>query len=65
MTIPIFKGVKDEDPESFLRNYKRTCISTGSRTMNNWVTLLSKFLEIRACQYYERQSEGLNCLRII
>lgn len=50
MTIPIFKGVKDEDPESFLRNYKRTCISTGSRTMNNWVTLLSKFLEIRAYQ---------------
>lgn len=50
MTISIFKGVKDEDPELFLRNYKITCISTGSRTMNNWVTLLSKFLEIRAYQ---------------
>ena len=45
MTIPIFKGVKDEDPKSFLRDYKRACISTGSRTTENWITFLPEFLE--------------------
>ena len=42
--IPIFKGVKDEDPESFLKNYKRICISMGSRTTENWVTFYRNFL---------------------
>ena len=55
MTIPVFKGVKDEDPESFLRNYKRTC---KSGTTENWVTFLPEFLEGRACQWYERQPEA-------
>ena len=58
MTIPIFKEVKDEDPKSFLRNYKRECISTGSRTTKNWVTFLPEFLEGKTCQWYERQSEA-------
>ena len=29
MTILILKGVNDEDPKSFLNNYKKTCINTG------------------------------------
>ena len=58
MTIPIFKGVKDEDPESFFRNYKRACISTGSRLTENWVTFLPEFLEGRVCQWYKRQPEA-------
>jgi hypothetical protein len=49
MMIPIFKGMKDEDPESFLRNYKKACISTGSRTTENWITFILKFLERRIC----------------
>lgn len=40
MTIPVFKGVKDEDPEIILRNYKKTCISTGRRIIENWVIFL-------------------------
>ena len=43
MTILIFKGVKDEDPGSFLRNYKNACISTGTKTTENWVTFLPEF----------------------
>ena len=35
MTIPMFKGVKDEDSELFLKNYKKTCISTWSTTTLN------------------------------
>ena len=58
MTIPIFKGVKDEDPESFLKKYKRTCISTRSRTMKNLITFLPKFIEGTTCQWYERQPEA-------
>ena len=34
---------EDEDPESYLTNYKKTCISTGSRTTKNWVTFILEF----------------------
>ena len=29
--------VKDEDPESFLKNYKMMCISTWNKTTENWI----------------------------
>ena len=35
MANPMFKGVKDEDPESFIRHYKRTYLSMESRTTEN------------------------------
>ena len=58
MTIPIFKGMKDEDLESFLKNYKRACIRTGSGITRNWITFLLEFLEGTTCQWYERQPEA-------
>ncbi|BBN11547.1 hypothetical protein Mp_5g12840 [Marchantia polymorpha subsp. ruderalis] len=59
MSIPVFAGTKEEDPESFLKSYKRACISTGSRTSENWSTLLPKFLEGKTSQWYERQSDNM------
>ncbi|BBN02231.1 hypothetical protein MPTK1_2g13750 [Marchantia polymorpha subsp. ruderalis] len=32
MTIAVFTGMKNKDLEWFLRNYKRACIRTRSRT---------------------------------
>ena len=58
MMIPMFKGVNDEDPESFLKNYKKTCIRIGSRIMKNLVTFLPKFLKRNACQWHEKQPEA-------
>ena len=55
--------MKDDDPESFLRNYKRTCISTGSRNIENWVTYLSEFSEESVCHLYERQPKALQAQR--
>ena len=58
MMIPIFKGENNEDPKSFFKNYKKTCISTGSGTTENWVIFLLKFLGGRTCKWYERQTGG-------
>jgi hypothetical protein len=32
MVIPVFKGSKDEDPEVFLREYKKMCIGLKTTT---------------------------------
>jgi len=45
MVIPIFCGNKGEDPETFLREYKRACIGMGLRTAVEWLNFLPKFLE--------------------
>ncbi len=45
MVIPIFRGSKGEDPEVFLREYKRACIGTGLRTAAEWFNFLPEFLE--------------------
>ncbi|KAH8936714.1 hypothetical protein BDL97_17G098800 [Sphagnum fallax] len=45
MVILVFRGSKGEDPEVFLREYKRACIGTGLRTIAEWLNFLPEFLE--------------------
>jgi len=54
MVIPVFRGSKGEDPEMFLREYKRACISTGLRITTEWLNFLPKFLEGTASFWFER-----------
>jgi len=42
MVIPVFRGSKGEDPEVFLREYKRACIGMGLRTTTEWLNFLPK-----------------------
>jgi hypothetical protein len=45
MVILVFKGSKGEDPEVFLKEYKRTCISMGFRTTIEWLNFFFEFLK--------------------
>ncbi len=45
MVIPIFRGSKGEDPEVFLREYEKTCISTELRTVAEWFNFFPESLE--------------------
>ena len=45
MKILMLKGFKDEDPKTFLRIYKRACLSTGNRITKNWAKFYQSFLE--------------------
>jgi hypothetical protein len=45
MVNPVFRGSKREDPEVFLREYKRASIGTGLRTAMEWLNFPPKFLE--------------------
>lgn len=58
MIILVFSGTKVEDPELFLRSYKRACISTSSQTYESWSTFLPEFFEAKASQWYKRQSDN-------
>ncbi len=58
MVILVFKGSKGEDPEVFLREYKRTCISMGFRTTIEWLNFFFEFLKGTSHQF-ERQIEKL------
>jgi hypothetical protein len=59
MVIPVFRGNKGEDPEVFLREYKRACIGTGFRTTTEWLNFLREFLEGTASLWFERQTKEL------
>ncbi len=59
MVIPVFRGSKGEDPEMLLREYKRACISTGLRTVTEWLNFLFEFLEGTTSLWFERQTEEL------
>ncbi len=59
MVIPVFRGSKGEDPEMFLREYKRACIGMGLRTALEWLNFLPEFLEGTASLWFERQTEEL------
>ena len=59
MAIPVFRGSKGEDPEVFLREYKRACIGTGLRTAVEWLNFFPEFLEGTASHWFERQTEAL------
>jgi hypothetical protein len=45
MVIPFFKGSKGEDLEVFLREYKRTCISTRLKIVIKWLNFFLEFLK--------------------
>jgi hypothetical protein len=45
MVILVFKGSKGQDPEVFLREYKRACIGTGLRIVVEWLNFFPEFLE--------------------
>jgi len=59
MVIPVFRGSKGEDPEVFLREYKRACIDTGLRTTMEWLNFLPEFLEGTASLWFEQQTKEL------
>jgi len=59
MVIPIFRVSKGEDPEMFLREYKRDFISTGLKTTTKWLNFLPEFLKGTASLWFERQMEKL------
>ncbi len=59
MVIPVFRGNKGEDPEVFLREYKRACIGTGLRTIVEWLNFLPKFLKGTTSLWFERQMKEL------
>jgi len=47
MVIPVFRGSKDEDPEVFLREYKRACIGTGFGTAANGLISFLNFWTVQ------------------
>jgi hypothetical protein len=54
MVIPIFTKSKGEDPEVFLREYKRTCIGTGLKTSTDWLNFFRKILEGTTSHWFEQ-----------
>jgi len=53
MVIPVFRGSKGENPEMFLKEYKRAYIGTGLRTAAEWLNFLLEFLEGMASFWFE------------
>jgi hypothetical protein len=54
MVILVFRGSKGEDPEVFLREYKRACISTGLITVTEWINFFPKFLKGTSSHWFEQ-----------
>jgi hypothetical protein len=59
MVILVFRESKGEDPEVFLREYKRACISTWLRTTTQWLYFFPEFLEGTTSHWFERQTKAL------
>jgi len=53
MVILVFRGSKGEDPEVFLREYKRVCISMGFRIATEWLNFLPEFLKGTASLWFK------------
>jgi hypothetical protein len=53
MVIPAFMGSKGEDPEVFLKEYKKTCIGIGFKTTVKWFDLFLEFLEGITSHWFE------------
>jgi hypothetical protein len=45
MVSPVFRGSKGEDLEIFLKEYRKTCIDMGFRTVIKWLNFFPEFLE--------------------
>jgi hypothetical protein len=54
MVILVFRGSNGEDPEMFLREYKRACIGTGLRIAMEWLNFFLEFLEGMTSLWFER-----------
>jgi hypothetical protein len=54
MVIPVFKGSKGEDPEVFLREYKKACIVMGLKITTEWLNFLPEFLKRMTSNWFER-----------
>jgi hypothetical protein len=59
MVISVFRGSKGEDPEMFLREYKKACIGTGLKTITKWLNLFPEFLKGTTSHWFERQTKTL------
>jgi hypothetical protein len=59
MVILVFKGSKGEDPEVFLREYKRACIGTALKTAAEWFNFLHEFLGGTTSLWFEKQTKEL------
>jgi hypothetical protein len=56
MTVfPVFYGEDKEDPEAYLREFRRACDANNDRDEASWVQLLPDFLEKAARPWYLRQ----------
>lgn len=56
MTVfPVFYGEDKEDPEVYLREFRRVCVANNDRDEASWVQLLPDFLEKAARRWYLRQ----------
>jgi hypothetical protein len=53
MVIPVFRGSKGEDPEVFLREYKRACIGMRITTAAEWLNFFLEFLEGTTSHWFE------------
>ena len=56
VSIPVFTGKEREDPEKFIRQFKRACMANGDRTDDSWLELLPIHLDDTASYWYDRQN---------
>jgi hypothetical protein len=55
----MFEGSKNEDLKVFLREYKRGCISIGTRTNDLCTTFLPQFIEEKVHEWYEELNDDV------
>jgi hypothetical protein len=54
MVILVFRGSKGEDLEVFLKEYKKTSIDNGLRTIVKWLNFFPKFLEGTTSHWFKQ-----------
>lgn len=58
VSIPVFEGASKSDPEKFVRQFKRACMTKGDRTEVAWLSLLLIHSEDEAAWWYESKTNG-------
>jgi hypothetical protein len=59
VAIPVFYGMDKEDPEAYMREFKRSCMANGDCKEALWLQVFPDFLEEAAHQWYMRQSAAV------
>jgi hypothetical protein len=59
VSIPIFAGTANSDPEKFLKQFKRACLANGDKDSSSWLELLPIHLDDEASWWYEAQTKEL------